>query len=346
MFDDMRSRLETYYARAYPARHQIKITRLDNITTGWETEIYSFDVEYEVSGARKSDALIMRVYQGADGAVRAANECQNLHELHAMGYPVPRVVVLPERELSRFSQPFVLMERISGTVMWTPLDSAPPHEQQELLRQVCGLFVSLHNLDWRPFVPHASHHVLLNPYSFADQALSLAFDYHGRFPEVGMLPVIKWLEARRHMVPSARPSPVHWDFHPGNILLRPDNSAVVIDWSGFGVSDARFDLAWSLLLVLSHAGAQMRDRLLQEYERITGESVEQLEFFEVFACARRLFAIVVSLSEGSEKLGLRSNAALMMRYKRAGFERVYALLRDRTGIRIADTERLLATLPE
>ncbi len=53
---------------------------------------------------------------------------------------------------------------------------------------------------------------------------------------------------------------------------------------------------------------------------------------------------MVSLSEGSEKLGLRPNAALMMRYKRTGFERVYDLLRERTGIRLAVTERLLASL--
>jgi aminoglycoside phosphotransferase (APT) family kinase protein len=345
MFDDMRSRLETYYARAYPARHQIRITRLDNITTGWETEIYSFDVEYEVAGARRSDALIMRVYPGADAGARAAREFQNLRELHATGYPVPRVMWL-ESEPSRLARPFVLMERINGRVMWTPLDSAAPDEQRRLLRQLCQLFVRLHKLDWRPFLVHAPHHVLQNPYGFADQALSLAFDYHRRFPEACMLPVIKWLEARRHKVACAHPSPVHWDFHPGNILLRPDDSAVVIDWSGFDVSDARFDLAWSLLLVLSHAGAQMRDRLLDEYEKVAGAAVEQLEFFEVFACARRLFAIVVSLSEGSEKLGLRPNAALMMRYKRAGFERVYGLLRERTGIRIAETERLLASLPE
>ncbi|HEY0323206.1 MAG TPA: phosphotransferase family protein [Pyrinomonadaceae bacterium] len=345
MFDDMRSRLEAYYARAYPARQHIRVTRLDNTTTGWETEIYSFDIEYEQAGGLRSDALIMRVYPGADARVRAAHEFRNLQELHAMGYPVPRVVLL-ERESSGFNQPFILMERIEGEVMWTPLGNASPNEQQHLLRQLCILLVRLHRLDWRPFGTHASHNVLQNPYSFTDQALSLALDYHQHFPEVGMLPIIKWLEARRHMVPCAHLSPVHWDFHPGNILLRPDGVAVVIDWSSLTVSDSRFDLAWSLLLVLSHSGVEMRDRLLQEYERVAGAVVEQLEFFEVFACARRLFSTAVSLSGGAERLGLRPSAARMMKYNRVKFERVYNLLRQRTGIRIAETERMLSSLPQ
>ncbi len=50
--------------------------------------------------------------------------------------------------------------------------------------------------------------------------------------------------------------PVHWDYHPGNVLLRDDSSAVVIDWTQIDVSDPRFDLAWTLLLVSSYEGAE------------------------------------------------------------------------------------------
>lgn len=342
MYDDIRSRLEASYARLYPAKQHIRVTTLDKSTTGWETEIYSFDVMYEQAGEQRSDALIMRLYPGAEASVRAAHEFRNLQELYAISYPVPRVLLL-ECDSPDSNRPFILMERIEGEVMWTPLDSATPDEQQQLLREMCVLLVRLHKLDCRPFMPRGSYHVLQNPYSFTDQALSLALDYHRHFPEVGMLPIIEWLEAHRHMVPCAHPSPVHWDFHPGNILLRPDGSAVVIDWSGFTVSDSRFDLAWSLLLVLSHSGVEMRDRLLREYEQAAGAVVEQLEFFEVFACARRLFSIVVSLSGDAQRLGLRPDAPLMMQSNSAGFERVYSLLRQRTGIRIAEIERLLPT---
>ena len=34
------------------------------------------------------------------------------------------------------------------------------------------------------------------------------------------------------MVPCRHPALVHGDFHPNNILLREDGSAVVIDWAG------------------------------------------------------------------------------------------------------------------
>ena len=158
----------------------------------------------------------------------------------------------------------------------------------------------------------------------------------------GFLPIVAWLEERREAVSCLHPSLVHGDFHPNNILLRDDGSAVVIDWAGLQVSDPRFDLAWTLLLVSTHGHVAWRDYILQEYARLSGAGVEQIEWFETFACVRRLRVVTISLSEGPEKLGLRPDAVARMRQQMGAIQQVYVLLRQRTGIRVAEVERLFA----
>jgi hypothetical protein len=61
----------------------------------------------------------------------------------------------------------------------------------------------------------------------------------------------------------------------------------------------------------------------------------------VAACLRRLGSIVLSLSEGPEKLGMRPGAEAKMKDLKH-IECVYTLLRNRTGLSIAAVEELLA----
>ena len=156
------------------------------------------------------------------------------------------------------------------------------------------------------------------------------------------LPIVEWLEKRRDDVPCPRPSVTHQDYHPENVLVRDDGSAVIIDWTSIAISDARFDLAWTLVLVSSYEGTEWRNRMLQEYERLAGAKVEQIEVFEIAACAKRLTSVVISLADGPEKLGMRPDAVKMMRQQLGALEKVYELLLERTGIRIAAAEELFA----
>jgi aminoglycoside phosphotransferase (APT) family kinase protein len=364
MSDTMQSSLQAYYARAFPAKQGLQVKDLSSITAGWESEMYAFDVEYGPAEDRQREALVLRLYPGDHAHAKAAHEFHSMRQLHQAGYPVPYVHML-ERTNSPFGKPFVMMERIAGQVMGPLLSSARGEQQRELLRRFCTLFMQLHQLDWRPFVndgardatqvhiPDPRHLVAAfvddgardatqGPYDFVDRSLRRARDALAQFSLLGFLPIVAWLEERREAVPCRQPALVHGDFHPNNILLRDDGSAVVIDWAGLQVSDARFDLAWTLLLMSTHGSVAWRDAILQEYERLIGAKVEQIEWFETFACLRRLRVVAVSLSEGAEKLGLRPDAVTMMQQQMGAIQQVYTLLLERTGIRIAEVERLFA----
>jgi aminoglycoside phosphotransferase (APT) family kinase protein len=343
MSDNILRSLQVYYAHTFPAKQGLQVRNLVSITAGWESEMYAFDVEYGAAEDRRHEALILRLYPGDDAHAKSAHEFQSMRQLRKAGYPVPQVHVL-ERANSPFGKPFVIRERIEGQVMGPLLSSPCGGKQPELLRLFCELFVQLHRLDWQPFVEHVPSDETRGPYVFVDRYLRRVHDALAQFSLLGFLPIVDWLAKRRDEVPCRQPSLVHGDFHPNNILLRDDGSAVVIDWTGFHVSDARFDLAWTLLLVRTHGSMAWRDHILQEYERLVGARVQQIEWFETCACVRRLRAVTVSLSEGAEKLGMRPDAGTMMQQQIGAIKQVYELLLERTGIRVAEVERLFASV--
>jgi aminoglycoside phosphotransferase (APT) family kinase protein len=338
--DDMHTHLLAYYTSAFSAQQNVSISPLSSLSTGWETEVYAIEVEYGPAQARTAESLVLRIYPGDDAKAKATHEYHSLRQLHQTGYPVPQVLAL-ECDASFFGRPFVIMERVKGRTMWPLLfgSTSDPQAQQKHLALFCQLFVRLHSLDGRLFDATLD---TADSYTCVDRWLSMARNNLARFPRADFGPLVKWLEARRDELPCLRPAPIHGDFHPDNVLLRDDGSPVVIDWTGFGVSDSRFDLAWTLLLANAYLGPEWRDRILHEYERQSGTRVEHIETFEVFACARRLFDLYVSLVAGAEKQGMRPDAAAIMKQQMEAHMRVYDFLRERTGIRIGEIERLFA----
>ncbi len=364
----MRNRLNAYCARAFSDKQGVKITKLAHICGGWESDMYSFTVEYGPAGARQCEELILRIYPGDDAHAKSAREYRGMRLLQGAGYPVPQVLAL-KRVDSPFGKPFVIMEKIRGQMLWPLWFGSPEEKQQELLTLFCRLFVQLHTLEWQPF-DHAQDrpfdHAQDRPFDhtqdrsteqdtrgndrgspcvYVDRELDKIRAYLTCFPIPGLLPIVEWLEQRRDLVPFEQPSIIHWDFHPGNILLCDDGSAVVVDWTQVTVSDSRFDLAWALLLVSTHENETWHRRILQGYERLAGTKVKHLAFFEVFACLKRLYSVAVSLAHGPESLGMRPDASAKMVQQMGAIARVYDLLLKTTAIRVPEVEELLAQSP-
>lgn len=329
--------LEAYCAAAFRNKENAQVKGLTDISAGWESTLYSFWLEHGPAAERQTERMVLRLLVGEGADDKARREFQAMRRLYQVGYPVPDVYTL-ECESSPFGQPFILMEHIDGEQLWPLISNATGQEREQFLTLFCQLFTQLHALDWRPFT---SEQAFTNPYHFIDRSLALGRDYLRRFPQNQALePVFKWLEVHREGMGCPRPSPVHQDFHPANVLVRPDGSAVVIDWTGFAVSDSRFDLAWTLILAYAYEGTAMRDQVLHTYERVSGKKVEQLAGFEVIACLRRLLDVSISLLAGPEQLGMRPEAAAAMQAQLPAHKRVAKLLAERTGSRSAPFESL------
>lgn len=336
--------LEKYYRKVFPNHQDVHVSNVIALTEGWESIIYAYEVDANSGSGSQPQKLILRIYPGKNASIKSQREFEGMQALYQSGYPVPQVHHL-ERDHSPFEgRPFMLMEYIEGEMMWPILDAAKPDQAAALITQFCGLFIQLHQLDWQEFVPADKQDDFRNPFSIIDGYLAWIRREMGNFPDLKVfLPVLEWLEERRDQVPCSHPSPVHWDLHPGNVMLKSDSSAVVIDWTQIQVSDPRFDLGWTLLLVGAYAGDDVREMILKEYQRILGAPVEQLAYFEVANCVKRLGSVMISLSAGADTMGMRPEAVESMRRDFPAMRWVYDLMVDRCEIQISEIEELLAS---
>jgi aminoglycoside phosphotransferase (APT) family kinase protein len=234
------------------------------------------------------------------------------------------------------------MERVPGDPMWAETFHGPEAKQRANFDLFIRLFTRLHALDWRDLVEDAATPFVENPYFFVDYWLDRFRSFIVQLSQLGYEPVLDWLAARRETVPCHRPAPIHWDYHPDNILLTETGSATVIDWTQYELSDPRFDLAWTMTLVGSGEGAEVRERIRNRYEAIVGKQLQGMDFFEVFACAKRLGSVTISLAAGAEQLGMRPGAEASMRRQIPALGRVYERLLHLSGTPISEVEALLS----
>ena len=333
---DLRQALQTYCRGRFLGMSG-RVVELERISDGWENDVYTFALEGGAEASRSE--LILRMYPGEGAEATSSREYRVLRWLQEASYPVPRVLAF-EASDSPLGKPFVIMQKIDGRVLGPMMGEATGERREALVGLLCRLLVQLHTLDWHTFVPDPSAY---EAPGFIGRWLGQVRTVLGRFPGSGFEEAFGWIEEQAAGVGEARLALAHWDFHPHNILLRGDGAPFVIDWTSAEVTDYRFDLAWTLLLMGSYQGAAMRGAVLSGYEQAAGRRVEHLEFFEAFASLRRLFSIVVSLSLGPEKLGMRPGAERQIGDARH-IERVYALLQRTTGLTVAPVEALLARL--
>jgi aminoglycoside phosphotransferase (APT) family kinase protein len=332
--------LPDYLHRAYPEKGKCIISNLNSLNIGWESDVYGFTVEWKEIDSPTHENLILRIYPGKDAYDKSEKEFRALQLLSKVGYPVPRVDFL-ERDPECFERPFIIMEQINGEPLWRTMFKGSEERQKHFLSLFCKLLAHLHNIDWRSYVDHPEQYEPPGAHALIERQLAAWQSYPIRTLLPGFGPIMDWLMDHRFSVISQKASLLHWDFHPENILLRDDGSAVVIDWTGFEISDRRFDLAWTLIVVCPNEGMHWRERILREYERAAGFTIEGIEYFEVAACLRRLFSVLVSLAVGAEQLGMRPGAEKQMLGHAPRLKIIHDLLVDRTGLRIPEVDQFL-----
>jgi aminoglycoside phosphotransferase (APT) family kinase protein len=329
-----------YYRRRHPEREGVVIFEFEEITMGWETELYSFNVRFRCDGREIEEGRVVRLYQGDHASRKAAQEFGVMSRLLDCGYPVPEVYLL-ETEAGILGKPFVIMERVEGVNMDVAIREGSEKDLQQMLGLLVGLFVDLHRLDVSPVFPGREDTTTL---SYIEGMLRWSGERAGRSGIGWLDPVISWLDERKANVFPVEPSVIHRDFHPMNVMLREDGSPAVIDWSAATVGDYRDDLAWTVLLAVTFWDPSLRDTILGAYESISGREIRGFEYFEVLSTLRRLTDVAVSLTSGAEEMGMRAGAVEMMREASDHIHKVYELLKERTGLRLPEFEELLRTL--
>jgi Ser/Thr protein kinase RdoA (MazF antagonist) len=338
--DEALHRFLQLYARTFPTKEQVHLADCTSLSSSWEIDIFALRLEYAESKKRKAEDIILKIYYGNAAAQKAQKEFRALQQLIHSVFPVPQAFLLTLAD-SPFGQPCVVMSRIHGHTLTQALQKTSSAQQQNLLRDFSQLYVQMHTLDWRPFaLEPARYHTrrfiqtwLLESYMFMEQLQPHTFS-----------PAMDWLQERSKDIVCRHFAVVHGDFHPDHILLRHDGTAFVIDWAAMDVSDYRFDLAWTLLLLSTQHNAEQAKIVLTFYEQFSDQIVEHLDFFMVIACVRRLFGIMVSLSNKGIPSATKANGGVFMHAEVEHIQAVYTQLQDLTKLSLPQIEILIQSL--
>ncbi len=330
---DLSTRLEEYLDAQDCGRTHHVVSDVSEINVGWETEIFTFKSSTHVDGFLVEADLVLRVFPGERASMKASKEYYLMKKLHEAGYPVPPVNHLDAAGVC-IGKPFIVMKRVLGKTLDGSYQSDSPEGLREGLSKLVGLFVGLHMLDSSLFVDVPG----LSSYSLAQWYSDYIKHWKDEYAP-WMTPVIDWIDG--NMPCEASPSLCHMDFHGMNIMMDEAGQPYVIDWGGSVICDYRLDLAWTLLLYSTFGGSMFRAPLIESYEGLSGEKIDDLEFFEVLAAARRIIDLVKTVGGGSA--GLRSDVVRLMRDQRAHFIKVHDFLEERTGIRLVEFDELLAS---
>jgi aminoglycoside phosphotransferase (APT) family kinase protein len=324
--EQLETDLRAYYAGQPTTGSDPHVENLTQLNSGWASDVYAFTLRYDEAGETVRQNLILKAYaNNVDGKDRALKERHALFKLRADHYPVPGVAAV-EIDDVHIGRPFIIMEQVNGRLMWEAFQAADDTQRKELIRLFVGLLVDLHALGAGILTPNikiGGEFTLINREIYTLRGLVTTY---GRDE---FLPLVEWLYERRKGAPCHTPVVTHRDYHPWNVMLTDQGRPFVIDW-GWQISDPRFDLAWTLTLMARSGYPEFRDQMLAEYERVTGGSVDELDYFEVLANTRWLLDVTNSLLFG---INLREGSQVEFRAVIADWVRhAAAAITAKTGI--------------
>ena len=236
--------------------------------------------------------------RGADAA-RVDGLRRELRLLRALrGSDVPHAeLIAGDGDGEVFGMPFYLMRSVDG---WSPAGAWPaPYDRDREARrglafELVGGIAKLSRVDWRA----RGLAGFGRPDNFHERQVDrwLNFLDAYRFRELpGLDEAADWLRAHRPR--HYEPAIMHGDYQFANVMFAHGERAelaAIIDWEMTTIGDPLLDLAWALLgwdgeqpresgFYVDVSGMPRRSELLEHYERISGRSTEDIDYYLVLA---------------------------------------------------------------
>ena len=232
-------------------------------------------------------------------------EYRYIEAVHGAGIPAAEPIgVCTDAEV--IGVPFSLLRRVPGIVMSDPASTclADPVSAASVTRSMIDVLARLHAVDWRVIGLEA------RPGDYLERQVQRWTRQLELTPSASRLgtrldEITSWIQA--NVPQSARQTIVHGDYSLNNVIVSsPPSAAVaaVLDWEMATIGDPVTDVVWLLRgwgrdtqpsnWIASHAGALTPDEAIERYERASGTTIGERDFYEAF-CAWKGVVILEGL---------------------------------------------------
>ncbi len=282
----VQEKIAGYLESKMPQARNLVLSDFVHSAGGWSHEIYLFYANWNENGRAMRQGFCLRKDPGA-GLLRELSSLQEqfrvIKALEPTAAPTPKAYWY-EEDPSLLGGPFFVMEKVEGEVPnpWSRAGKqyyAEAAGRGKLPRSFVEALAALHNLDWRGAgldfigVPGAGKDFVLREIakweSLIDQSI--------RKPEPVLTELLMWLKAN---APEAkRLAFVHGAYRTGNLIVKDDAIAAIIDWELQVIGDPMYDVAY-VLSDLNREGSPLlscvveREFFLDYYQQLTGIQID------------------------------------------------------------------------
>jgi len=285
-------------------------------STGFSNETLIFDASWKEGGATRTEGLVVRV-QPTQHTVFLESDFESQYRvLSALAehtnVPVPPIKWF-EPDPATLGAPFFVMGKVDGrppadappyTIAGWLLEESKPEERRTLVESGLDALAAIHAVDWQALgfefldKPQYGHLGFEQQLRYYERSYEWAAD--GKPAPAVAAATLEWVQAH---APASDPELVLcWgDARINNQLFGSDHRVVaVLDWEMVTLADPMMDLGWWLFLdrhfhegmpAPRMEGFPTREEMTTHYERVSGRTARDLEFYEVFAGLR--FAVVM-----------------------------------------------------
>ncbi len=326
-----RLRLLDWFTRQMPDASELRLSPLKRPGAGISNETYFCELQGRRGEQGFAKSLVIRwppsgfmVFPNA--AYDMGKQFRLLQALASSAVPVPPVLGL-EEDAGVLGAPYYVMEKVDG---WVPGDFPPYHvagplfeasepERVRVWWAAVDTMAKIHQLDWQ----QAGLEFLGAP--VGDQGyMQGQIAYYDDIFALNGEPLPTVLASTRDWLLTNIPTPKHvglcWgDARLGNMIIKDQQVAAVLDWEMACLGDPESDLGWFAHIDWATsvgrskapfprlAGLPDMAQTIAHYEQVTGRKVENLHYYEVFATWR--MAILFTRIEQSVKYLAQSGNA-------------------------------------
>ncbi|MCX8128904.1 MAG: aminoglycoside phosphotransferase family protein [Clostridia bacterium] len=297
------NRIKNYLDDQFPYKHILEVFDLKQLSSGWAGDVYSFSVALDTQTETANESYIIKTYSESDSGVKSIiKEYKALDFLYSSGYPVPKPII-HNTDTVFFGKPFIIMEQIKGMLLFESYTNSPLDKKASVLRTFAHLLFHLHSIDAKGIEPGFSSRgqALLDTEIGEIKALIDLYQIDS------LRRIYEWIINNKKTVSGIKPSILHRDYHPWNVIEDTAGHHFVIDWI-WSIGDFRFDLAWTVTLMERAGFESFAKGFLEEYELMCGSRIDNLEYFKVMAALRWLLNVTVSVKTGDNLRGGDSKA--------------------------------------